>query len=800
MEISSNLAGGNMTYLAHIREDSAEQPLDVHIRNCACYASRANIAGLKQAAYLAGLLHDMGKYTKEFQEYLSRAAAGEAVHRGSVNHTFAGVRFAIERWHTSQQPALRDMVCEIIAVAAGAHHGLFDCIDPDGKDGFLHRLTLDDTAYREARDNFLRHCAGTEELDALFEAAETEVTAALEQMKTYCADAGELHFGLGLLTRMLLSAVIDADRRDTAEFMLNTTFPQRECNPDLWIGSLQQVENRLDNLPVQSSLHRVRRAISDQCRAAASRQDGIYRLAIPTGGGKTLSSLRYALAAAAEQGKQRVFFVIPLLSVLEQNAAVIREYIGDDSLILEHHSNVIQEQSTGDKLDRNELLMETWNSPIVITTLVQLLNTLFAGKTSCIRRMQALENSVIVIDEVQSVPRKMLSLFNLAMNFLAHSCHCVILLCSATQPCLERVPHPLRFREPADLVPVHEEWRKAFRRTEILDKRKRGGYTTDELAALIAERMEQVDSLLLICNTKKQAKTLFHSLRLADAEVYHLSTAMCMEHRMNTLAKINHCLQHRRRVVCVATQLVEAGVDFSFACVIRVSAGLDNIVQAAGRCNRSGEFGQLCPVYIVNLCEENLRNLEDIRQSQLAAEALMTDFAEHPERYQKDLSSDQAIASYYRRLYANLPVNQLNYPLPRLQTTLFSLLSTNVESQSRGKSLGKYFLAQAFQTAGKEFRVFDDNTVDVLVPYGDGETIIAELGSDAAKNDLLYRKQLLDQARRFSISLYDYELAALQKSGGLARLYDSIDVLQPGFYSDTTGFDLHGDGNGFLEV
>jgi CRISPR-associated endonuclease/helicase Cas3 len=205
-------------------------------------------------------------------------------------------------------------------------------------------------------------------------------------------------------------------------------------------------------------------------------------------------------------------------------------------------------------------------------------------------------------------------------------------------------------------------------------------------------------------------------------------------------------------------------------------------------------------VYIVNLYEENLRNLEDIRQSQLAAEALMTDFAEHPERYQKDLASDQAIASYYRRLYANLPVNGLNYPLPRWKTTLFSLLSINGECRSRSKSLGKYFLAQAFQTAGREFRVFDDNTVDVLVPYGDGEGIIAELGSDAAKDNLLYRKQLLDKAKRFSISLYDYELAALQKSGGLARLYDSIYVLQPGSYSEDTGFDLHGDGNGFLEV
>lgn len=793
-----------MIYLAHVRHDNGnstvEQALHEHSRNCACYAS-SSAPGLKNAAYLAGLIHDMGKYTKEFQSYLLKAAAGEPVRRGSVNHTFAGVRFALERWHTSNEPSYRNMVCEVLAFAAGAHHALFDCIDPDGKDSFLHRLQSNNIGYQEAKGNLLLHCSGLDELDKLYADAEKEIEVVIENLKKFVTSEIELRFCLGLLTRMLLSTVIDADRRDTVEFLYNITLSKQKPNTDMWLKLLSDVEVKLGKLPADSSINQVRHDISDQCRMAASRQAGIYRLPIPTGGGKTLASLRYALAAAAEHDKTRVFFVIPLLSILEQNASVIREYIGDESLILEHHSNIIRETSNDDELNLSEFLMETWDSPIVITTLVQMLDTLFNGKTSCVRRMQALINSVIVIDEVQSVPRKMLSLFNMAMNFLASACNCVVLLCTATQPCLEVVPHALHFQEPADLIPVNPIWREVFRRASIIDKRKKGGYTTDELIKFSLDCMENRNSLLIICNTKNEARTIFDSINTSSAEVYHLSAAMCMQHRINTLAKINECLDKKRRVICVSTQLVEAGVDFSFACVIRVSAGLDNIIQAAGRCNRNSEFGRLCPVYIVNLHNENLTKLKEIRQSQLAAESVMAQFSQNPEKYNGDLTSDNAISAYYRRLYTDMANNALDYPVSRFDTTLFSLLSDNRVSEYHSGSKGKYIVTQAFKTAGNEFSVFDDNTVDVLVPYEEGEWLIAELGSCEAKTDFNYRKSLVDKAKRFTVSLYDYEQKSLMESGGLYSLYeDTILAVTPEYYSELTGFCLHGDVDHFLEV
>lgn len=799
-----------MNYLAHIRwsetNQKIEQTVAQHNRACAGYAAQKSIAGLRNSAYLAGLLHDMGKYTEQFQIYLAKAAAGEEVQRGSVNHTFAGVRFAMERWHSKGQPSFRNVTCELVAVAAGAHHGLFDCIDKNGKDGFLHRMTATSENYPEAKSNFLRLCADEAELDELFSAAEQEVIAIVDRCRAFVTTDANMQFCLGLLARLLLSAVIDADRRDTAEFMHDFTFPpEADDRQAMWQGRLQAVEEQLTQFTCTTPIEKMRTEISDLCCDAAVRGSGVYRLSVPTGGGKTLSSLRYALATAAQHNKKHIFFVIPLLSILEQNATVIRNFVGDDDLILEHHSNLVREtQIPGEELNDNELLMESWSAPIVITTLVQFLNTLFLGKTSSIRRMNALANSVIVIDEVQSVPQKMLSLFNMSMNFLATACEATIVLCSATQPCLERLPRPLHYQNPPELIAAPAGLWDTFRRTEIetVDKHLPYGITSDELAAFALECMQQQNSLLIICNTKTQARTLYTDIVAGtDAAVYHLSTSMCMQHRIDTLQQINACLDAKRRVICVSTQLVEAGVDFSFACVIRVSAGLNSIVQAAGRCNRSGEFGRLCPVYIVKLLDERLTHLKEIRQAQVAAEGVLSRFKADPAYFGNDLASENSINDFYQRLYNNLPTNATDYPLKGGESSLYGLLSVNGNANGVSKSRGQYTVSQAFKEAGKAFSVFDDNTQDILVPYKEGAGLIAELASSKALYDFEYRKDLLHRAKRFSISVYDHQEKTLQNTNGLYPLLEnSICVLQPHFYSEQFGLDYGAANNQFMEV
>lgn len=794
-------------YPAHIRWDANNnacvQTVAEHCRTCAEYAADVSVRGLNNTAYLAGILHDMGKFTAVFRDYIERASVGENVRRGSVNHTFAGVRFVMERWHDPDAESIKNLTCEIIAFAIGSHHGMFDCVSPEGKDGFLHRVTKEMIGYEEARENFLTRCAGFEELDKLFIQAEREIGALCDQCRNLVDNEQTMRFHLSLLARMVLSAVIDGDRRDTANFMMDIPQVGLWRDPtEMWVGCLAALERRISLFPADTPIAKARHVISGQCRDSVRRGNGIYRLAVPTGGGKTLSGLRYGLAAAAENRKKHVFFVIPLLSVLEQNAKVIREFVGDNSLILEHHSNVLREKADCDALDENELLMETWDAPIVITTLVQLLNTLFMGKTSSVRRMQALTDSVIIIDEVQSVPRRMLSLFSLAMNFLCEICNATIVLCSATQPSLERATQPIRYGEPADLVAPSREFWDIFRRTEIIDRRKPGGYTVRELADFGLECLELEGSVLLICNTKAQAREVYGACgSLPGVYMFHLSASMCMAHRIQVLAEINHCLKEKKKVVCVATQLVEAGVDFSFGCVIRISAGLDNIIQAAGRCNRNGEFGSIRPVYVMNIKGENLSRLKEIRQSQQAAESVLLQFEQSPEQLGGNLSSDKAISAYYRRLYTDMAANAQDFPVAEYGTTLYVMLSDNRGFVHHCPTGGRYIINQSFKAAGDAFQVFDENTTDILVPYGEGVSIISDLGSGRVKKDLAYLRKLIGKTKSYSISVYDYEKKKLEASGGLVKLCDgAVLALRSCYYSEEIGLNFDGNIDCFMEV
>lgn len=776
------------------------QSVTEHCRAVSAYACTAlQPAGLSGMGRLTGLIHDAGKFTAAFRDYITRAGHGEQVHKGSVNHTFAGVRLLFERCFDPDGSPFRNMACEILAFVAGSHHGMFDCIDPTGQDGFSHRLDAQGIFYEEAKANFLSHCTDAASLDALFDEAVRELENLVARCKKFVKTQDELLVCMSMACRLVLSAVIEGDRRDTAEFTHNMTFPPDPADPGaVWKVQLEAVEEKLRGLPEREPVDRVRRLISDRCRTFPVEASGIYRLSVPTGGGKTLTALRFALSAAQRHHKSRIFFVIPLLSVLEQNAKVIREYLTDDSLILEHHSNVLRVKHVDEKLDDNELLMETWRAPVVITTLVQLLNTLFDGNPTCIRRMNALADSIIVLDEVQSVPRHMISQFNLALSFLTGVCKSTVVLCSATQPCYEATDHPLS-PKPLDLVPHDEALWQPFRRTVIHNQCRSGGYTPEELAAFALERLPEVQSLLLICNKKAQAETLYRLLCHADAHVFHLSTAMCMAHRMDTLEQINALLGNAP-VICVATQMVECGVDFSFGCVIRIFAGLDNLLQSAGRCNRSGEFHRLCPVYLVNLHEENLSRLREIQDAQIAMKELLSSFERDSGAFDGDLQSDRAVQYYYRRFFGNMPRFAQDYPIPQYGTTMLKLLGFNEPFRQKNAQGGRHTICQAFRTAGDQFQVFDDNTVDVLVPYRDGAEIIAALCSDRAKADFLYRKQLLDRAKKYTVSLFQYQYKLLLERHGLHSLCgDAAYAVQPAFYREDTGMDLSGGNQVFLE-
>ena len=377
---------------------------------------------------------------------------------------------------------------------------------PSSTVAFFHRQTKEGIFYDESRQGFLAEVADEEELERLFHSAVREMAPMLDRLAALSTQADdneadrETAFYIGLLARMLLSAVIEGDRTDTAAFMDGIeppVFPE-DMRP-IWTERLAFMEKKLAAFPRKTPIDLARHTISDTCAAGAARPGGVYRLNVPTGGGKTLASLRFALTHAAKWNCSRIIFTAPLLSILDQNAQVIRDYIGDDTLILEHHSNLAEPKETPERLQELELLTASWSAPIIITTLVQLLNTCFSGRTSAIRRFHALCGSVIVIDEVQTVPGKMLTLFNLAVNFLSEVCGATIVLCSATQPCLEAADHPLH-RQPVDLVPQQKALWDVFKRTDIQNA---GCAKLEELSQIVTEVLSSCDSLLVVCNTKK---------------------------------------------------------------------------------------------------------------------------------------------------------------------------------------------------------------------------------------------------------------------------------------------------------
>lgn len=779
-------------FFAHIRTGEnglTYQTATEHCQNTAKYAGAClRSVGLEQTGILLGLVHDCGKFKKEFQEYLM---ASDGV-RGSVNHTFAGTRLLLTRYHETDE-VMEKLAAELVAFVVGSHHGLFDCVDENRNSGFLHRLNKENIGYSESIENFFAHCIPEEKLDTLFTEAVKELSRICQRLAEAQVDPSEYVFQLGLLARQLLSALIEGDRRDTAEFMIGQYSPlEPEDLGKFWGNYLTRMEEKLVRFSSDTPIGKTRQEISERCRRMAVEYGGIFHLNVPTGGGKTLSSLRYALAHAAKWGKKRLIFTSPLLSILEQNAAVIREFVEDDTIILEHHSNVLHTEEFGE-LDYRELAVENWNVPIIITTMVQLLNTMFDGKTTSVRRFQSLCDSVIVIDEVQTVPSRMLSMFNQAVDFLAKVCGATIVLCSATQPCLEKTDHPIR-GEIRDLVSYDENLWAPFQRTIITDV---GGKTIEEIFDFARQELKQSQSLLVVCNRKDEAEYLFSKLRDGVEAAFHLSASMCADHRRDTLNQLRAALVAGRKCVCVATQVIEAGVDISFHRVIRLAAGMDSVVQAAGRCNRNGESAEPVPVFVIPCLGEKLGKLREIEEGKKATISLLDEFRRMPQRFGNDLSSKTAIDTYYRKLYQGMKKEYQDYVIDKPRTTLFDLLTLNQKFyDSDTDCYGKFLINQAFKLAGKRFEVFDSCTRDLVVPYGKGTALIAELMGRENPTPA-YLADWVHRARPYSIAVYEWQMNIL---GNAVTEHAGVAVLAEDFYDCDTGLVLRPVASDFLEV
>ena len=771
-------------FTAHIREyDKAVQSVKEHCLNTAELAYKyAEPLGLGNVAYVQGLLHDIGKNHRDFDAYIK---GDSGLKRGDIDHSYAGAKYICEFADGIDTQKYHN-VSRFIARTIISHHGLHDWITADGQDYFIKRISNADRY--EAIKESVKDIVSESELRGYLEKAYDEYTVTRARIKDLSKASDDFAFYLGLLERLMQSVLIDADRTDTADFISGkksetiytgkTVFSQMQ-------KSLNEQLKRFSKLDDPISMQRM--SISDRCEKFAAHHVGICRLIVPTGGGKTLSSLRFAIEYAKNYDLDRIFYTAPFTSILEQNSERIKSIAGEENF-LEHHSNVVLENETAEELNRYELRTEKWDMPVIATTMVQLLCSLFSGKSTSVRRMHRLCRSVIIIDEIQSLPVKCVYMFNLAVNFLARIGQSAIVLCSATQPTLDETKYPLLIDDMSSMTGDHSKDFAAFRRTNIISKVTPYGYTYDDAAGFCSECFDKCKNLLVVVNTKAAAKTLYELLKErydGCAEIVHLSTSMCPEHRREKIKQLMEDLECGKRLICVTTQLIEAGVDISFSCVVRSLAGLDNAAQAAGRCNRHGESPEPCPVYIINIRDEKLGTLGDIKTAQNISDQLFDNPA------YSDYQSPETLSVYFKKLYAERK-NDLAYSVMDGgdKTSLLKLLSLDKHRYDVSSKTCSRYSAQAFKTAGNKFEVISNNTVDVIVPYNEeAEDIIAELNSEITPDRCL---KLLRRAQKYTVGIYNGTNIKLCEQNALYLLNCGAFALKKEFYNHEYGVTTEG--------
>ncbi len=715
-------------FYAHSREDCGPEGwerLEWHLRRTGALARRFTRAfGVPSWGAASGLLHDVGKYSDAFQ----RLIAGDALR---VDHSTGGAREALALYG-------RD-VGHILAYGIAGHHaGL-----PNGGEGAPSELT----SRLESRKVPSGH-----------ERWRGQIT--VPPPATLMAEAKELlardgppdgRFAAAFFSRMVFSALVDADFLATEWFMDRAKgWARRQRRPgpgDLAAILRHYLAERFGNSP-PNDINRQRAGILEACRTAAAEAPGVFSLAVPTGGGKTLSSLSFALEHAARHGLSRVIYAIPYTSIIEQSADEFRTALkaaGDDILV-EHHSAAEpppehEEEPIGPQ--RLRLATENWDAPLVVTTTVQLFESLYAMRPSRCRKLHNMARSVIVLDEAQALPLPQLTPCLAALRELVVRYGASIVLCSATLPAFDGgVSTRVSLPRARPIVPQTRNLHAAFRRVAA----ERAGEVDDKT---LAARLTESRQVLCIVNARRHAAELF-SLLPDDGSRFHLSAAMCPAHRREVLAEVRHRLNGRLPCRLVATRVIEAGVDVSFPAVWRSIAGVDSLAQAAGRCNRHGELAGLGRFVVFEPARGDAipAPLKDLRMR--AKEATMVLEHHHP-----DPLAPATVEAYFRRLFAIDPS-----PAKRSHDATGAWEMLNA-------SEGVEHIP--FRSVAMAFRMIDDDTQPLIIPFNDrANDLIGRLEGALRQSGSGPRRLPLDVVRGlqgFTVGCY-----------GLQRLRESGDV------------------------
>ena len=809
----------NFDYIAHIRKsDQNPQSLQTHLTEAAAIAKLlAAKLNLEQAGELLGLMHDFGKYSQKFQNYIRRVnnigfnfdQDDEDSFKGG-DHSTAGAQWVyreLRKFGAAQ--GIGELFGQMLGLCIASHHGegLIDCLDGEGNPKWVERFNKTDelTHLAECEQNAdevvqqkARELAGENLIRSLLNAVKPILSNQTTNNKIK-------EFYLGCLTRFLFSCLIDADRINSSDFEREDQKDVRRLTekPD-WQSAINQLETKLAGFENRYPIDEIRRKISDNCLKRAVDFQGIYTLTVPTGGGKTLASLRYALHHAQKHNLERVIYIIPYTSIIDQNAQAVREILGED-WVLEHHSNLEPEKQSW----QDKLLSENWDKPIVFTTMVQFLDAWFGGGTRGARHIHPMTNSVLIFDEIQTLPVKCVHLFCNVLNWLTTFGKSTAVLCTATQPLLgesglRNFPEGkresiaarglLRLPENAEIMGKHQDLDKLFdelSRVEIQFNEKVGGWNVEEAGTFLLEQFQMTPSCLFIVNTKKWAQELYQYCKAQNVPpeaLFHLSTNQCAAHRKAIFDTIKARLENKQPVICISTQLIEAGVDISMACVIRALGGLDSIAQAAGRCNRHGEKKGKGQVWVLNLQEQDFtRILPDIQAGKTHAERVFRDFAG------QDILQPEAMKRYFE-YYFYQRSDEMSYSVKNSTTdSLLDWLSDNKNNPGgniNNRRTGKIqLLMQSFKSAGRVFQAIDAPTHAVIVPYGEGAELIAKLCGEWDPKEMYDAKK---KAQRYSVNVFPNVWGKLQKENALYETIEGSGIyyLNERYYNDEFGLSL----------
>ena len=738
-----------LSYYAHSAQDELGnllpyehwQTLQSHLVNVGEMAAEfARVFGAQEIARQTGRLHDLGKYSEAFNHRL---------HGGSpVDHATAGAKIAVERWG--------NVIGKLMAFCIAGHHAGLANGNGEGD----NRRTLKDRLA-------LQFGADIPVLDNLWQQEiKLPETLSAPPLK---ADAHHPFFSYAFFTRMLYSCLVDADYLDTEAFYSNleNKAVERDGYPDL--NALQHNFNQFINAfrrhvaqaPAQTeaekrnaALNRLRSEILDHAVEQAVQTQGLFTLTVPTGGGKTFTSMAFALEHAKQHDMRRVIYVIPFTSIIEQNAAEFRKAFGElgEQAVLEHHSTFddgkLQNEATKDKL---RLASENWDAPIVVTTAVQFFESLFADRSSRCRKLHNIAGSVIILDEAQMLPLSLLLPIMQAIKELAKNYRCSVVMCTATQPAVQAENGVYRgFENVREIAPKPTALFDKLRRTTV---QHIGTQTDADLLAKLAEHPQ----MLVIVNNRRHARSLYDQAKHLDG-TFHLTTLMCAKHRSQKLDEIRGRLKNGESCRVIATSLIEAGVDVDFPLVMRAEAGLDSVAQAAGRCNREDKRPSENSFVWIFAPEEQWK-----APPELAVQAAVMRLT--ADSFLDDLLSTQAVAAYFKDLY-DLKGSELDNK---------KILKMHNDT---GQSLDF-----PFQTIADKFRMIESHMQPLIIPFDvDAENLISSL------HHADHICGLLRKLQPYTVQIPEKALAALYKAGRIEPINEKNFGTQ--FYT-LIGLDLY---------